>query len=154
MTDAENLARHLELQLHSWRAALGGADDDALDRRPSPDKWSAREHLAHVGRMHEIYADRIAAILGSRAPELPPYRAEDDPKWSRWREMPAPEILERAARLREELASRLRLLSETDLDRIGVHGRLGPLPLSLWLHLFLVHEAHHLYQILKLVRER
>jgi len=60
---------------------------------------------------------------------------------------------ERFAGRRVGLIEAVRSLSEPDLARIGVHAALGPLALSEWLEFFLVHEAHHLYQIFKLVRE-
>jgi hypothetical protein len=103
--------------------------------------------------MHEVYAERIDAILSRNVPTLPPYRAETDPGWPEWEALKAPEIYERARGLRSRMIDQVRPLSDIDLARAGEHGRLGSLPLSLWLEFFLVHEGHHLYQILKLVRE-
>ena len=50
--------------------------------------------------------------------------------------------------------ARLRSLSEEDFQRTGIHPKFGEMNLSLWLEFFLVHEAHHLYVVLQLVRRR
>lgn len=153
LTPGEDLGRRLDVQFSSWPAVLGDLASPRLDRAPAPGKWSAREHLAHVTRMHGVCGARMRVILARESPLLPPYRAEKDPTWRQWREMPAPDLLGTAAGRRAGLIEAVRPLSETELARIGVHARLGPLPLSQWFDFFLVHEAHHLYQIFKLVRE-
>ena len=56
--------------------------------------------------------------------------------------------------MRAKLMARLRSLSEQDFQRTGVHPKFGEMSLSLWLEFFLVHEAHHLYAVLQLVRNR
>ena len=153
MSGGEDLARRLDGQFTSWPSVLGDLDSPLLDRVPAPGKWSAREHLAHVTRMHGVCGARMRVILARESPLLPPYRAEKDPTWGRWRAMRAPDLLGTAAGRRAGLIEAARSLSDGDLARIGVHARLGPLPLSQWFDFFLVHEAHHLYQIFKLARE-
>lgn len=150
---SRGLADRFDVQFSSWAVLIGDLASPALERRPAPEKWNAREHLAHATRMHGVCAARIRVILARRAPLLPAYRAERDPTWPRWRETPAPDLVAIAAGRRAALIEAVRRLSEEDLARIGVHSRLGPLPLSAWLEFFLVHEAHHLYAIFKLVRE-
>jgi hypothetical protein len=152
MATSEDLARRFELQLGSWAAALGDPASPALDRPASPGKWSARENLAHIARMHGVYEDRITRIRSEESPRMPAYRAEEDPEWEQWRALAVPELLERVRRARAELVSDVRGLSEAELARIGVHSRLGPLSLEEWLNFFLLHEGHHLYVILKLLR--
>ena len=152
MGTAEDLAGRLEVQFDSWAEALGDPGSPLLDRPASPGKWSARENLAHVARMHGVYAERIARILAEDSPRLSRYRAEADPEWEEWRRLAVPELLERSRRLRAELVSTVRARSGRELDRPGIHTRLGPLALSLWLEFFLLHEAHHLYVIFKLSR--
>jgi len=149
---AEEIARRLDAQFSSWTTALGDPASPALDRPPAPEKWSGREHLAHVTRMHGVCAARIRVILAREAPLLPAYRAERDPTWRQWRAMPVSALLGIAAGRRSALLAAVRALSDGDLERIGVHGTLGPLALSTWLDFFLLHEAHHLYAIFKLAR--
>jgi hypothetical protein len=54
--------------------------------------------------------------------------------------------------MRAKLMARLLSLSEEDFERTGVHPKFGEMTLSQWLEFFLVHEAHHLYVVLQLVR--
>ena len=153
MSAGEELARRLDGQFASWPGVLGDLASPLLDLPPAPEKWSAREHLAHVTRMHGVCGARMRVILARESPLLPPYRAEKDPTWRQWRSMTVADLLGTAAGRRAGLIEAVRGLSDDDLGRIGVHARLGPLPLAQWFDFFLVHEAHHLYQIFKLVRE-
>src|SRR5258708_38006420 len=92
-------------------------------------------------------------ILTEQAPEFSRYRAEDDPDWPAWTSLPGPQLLVRISSMRAKLMARLRALGEEDSERTGVHPRFGAMSLSLWLEFFLVHEAHHLYAVLQLVRK-
>jgi hypothetical protein len=150
---AGDLAARLDAQFASWTSAVGDPASPRLDRVPEPGKWCAREHLAHATRMHSVAAARTRVILARESPLLPPYRAEKDPTWRQWRGIAAPELLGIAAGRRAAMIERVRELSDAELARVGVHARLGPLTLAEWLEFFLVHEAHHMYQIFKLVRE-
>jgi hypothetical protein len=149
---AGEIAARLDAQFSSWTTTLGDLSAPAMERAPDDGKWSAREHLAHITRMHGVCAARVRVILARDSPLLPPYRAEKDPTWRQWRALPGPELLGTAAGRRASLIETVRALSDPELARIGVHANLGPLALSGWLEFFLVHEAHHLYKIFKLVR--
>jgi len=144
--------QRLASQFGSWASIVGDPVSARLERVPSPGKWNGREHLAHITRMHGVCSARIRVILARESPTLPAYRAEKDPTWAQWRQIPVPELLETAARRRETLVETVQELSDAELDRIGVHTRLGPMPMSEWLEFFLLHESHHLYEIFKLAR--
>lgn len=118
-----------------------------------PGKWSAHEQLAHLARYHQIFLQRIDRILAEQAPVFSRYRAEDDPEWPAWTSLPTPQLLVRISSMRAKLMARLRSLNEEDFERTGVHPTFGAMGLSLWLEFFLVHEAHHLYVVLQLVRK-
>jgi len=146
-------ASRLASQFGSWAPIAGDLSLPKLDRAPAPGKWAARQHLAHISRMHEVYAARIDAILSKDVPSLPAYRAETDPEWPKWDALGAQEVFDRARPLRSRMIDQVRPLSDLDFGRTGEHARLGALPLSIWLEFFLAHEGHHLYEIFKLVRE-
>jgi hypothetical protein len=132
---------------------LKGVSMETLNARPIPGKWSAHEQLAHLARYHQIFLQRIDRILSEQAPEFPRYCAEDDPEWPAWRDLPTPQLLVRISSMRAKLMARLRSLIEGDFERTGVHPKFGAMNLSLWLEFFLVHEGHHLYVVLQLVRK-
>jgi uncharacterized damage-inducible protein DinB len=115
-------------------------------------KWSAHQQLAHLARYHQIFLERIDLILSEPSPTFPCYRAEEDPEWPAWANFSTEQILARLSSLRTKLMARLRSLSEEDFQSTGIHPKFGQMSLALWLEFFLVHEAHHLYAVLQLVR--
>jgi uncharacterized damage-inducible protein DinB len=142
----------LATQLDALDMALEGVAAEQLEWRPPSGKWSARENLAHLGRQHEVFLERLRRILSEEAPALEAYRAERDPEWPRWAGMSAAEALSRLRALRDTLLEEAARLDARALARPGVHSRLGPMSLELWIEFFLTHEAHHLYVILKRAR--
>lgn len=133
---------------------LSGVSVDTLSASVVPGKWSAHEQLAHLARYHQIFLQRIDRILTEQAPKFSRYRAEDDPEWPGWASLPTPQLLVRLSSMRAKVMARLQSLSEQDFKRTGVHSKFGAMSLSLWLEFFLVHEAHHLYVVLQLVRSK
>jgi hypothetical protein len=148
----DTTAVRLRSQLEVLPLLFDGVDPAAAERPPAPGKWSAREQLAHVARHHEVTAERLRRILGEDQPALPRYRAEEDPEWPRWAALPLAEIREELAARRPALVAAVGAIPPADLARRGVHSVLGPLPIPLWLEFFLLHEAHHLYAVLQLLR--
>jgi len=156
MASSSNTSRlqRCETQLQDFLAvALSGVSVDALNTKIAPGKWSAHEQLAHLARYHQIFLQRIDRILSEQAPAFPRYRAEEDPEWPTWSGLPTQQVLARLSSMRIKLMARLRSLTEEDFQRTGVHPKFGAMSLALWLEFFLVHEAHHLYSILQLVRK-
>jgi uncharacterized damage-inducible protein DinB len=151
---ADGTLARLRTQLDSLDAILADRAEAAIARRPASGKWSVHEHLAHLGRYHEVFLDRLERILAEERPQLGRYRAEDDPGAVAWLGLPTVQVIERMRGLRGRLVERVTTLGQGELGRIGVHPAFGEMPLSLWLEFFLVHEGHHLYAILKLARER
>ncbi|SRR5579871_2299571 len=142
-----------ETQLQDFlAAALNGVPAEALSEKPASGKWSAHEQLAHLARYHQIFIQRIERILAEQAPEFSRYRAEEDPEWKTWTSMTTQQVLVRLSSMRIKLMAQLHSLSEEDFARTGIHPKFGEMNLSLWLEFFLVHEAHHLYVVLQLVR--
>jgi len=133
---------------------LKGVSVESLRAKAVPGKWSAHEQLAHLARYHQIFLQRIERILAEQSPEFSRYRAEDDPEWPAWSGLPTQQVLARLSSMRAKLMARLHSLSEEDFERTAVHPRFSAMSLSLWLEFFLVHEAHHLYVVLQLVRSK
>lgn len=156
MTSNTNSSRlqRCETQLQDFLAeVLRGVPLEDLSAKTAPGKWSAHEQLAHLARYHQIFLQRIDRILSEQAPAFPRYRAEEDPEWTTWSGLPTQQVLARLSSMRTKLMARLRSLTEEDFERIGIHPKFGEMNLSLWLEFFLVHEAHHLYGVLQLVRK-
>jgi len=149
----EATATRLKTQLDCLAVILAGVSDDALNRRPQPDKWSARENLAHLARYHEMFMERIERIRKEDCPALTRYSAENDPGWLEWATLPVNEVLAGLRDLRAQMLELVEKLSEAELSRTAVHSRFGEMTLIEWLEFFLRHEAHHLLVVMQRARE-
>ena len=145
-------ATRLAHQLECLPALLEGAAPSALERRTRSGKWSVQENLAHLARHHVVVLERVRKVLAEERSALPRYAAEDDGEWPAWAALPLSEILRRLAALRSELTALVSGLSDAQLARTGVHPTLGEMALPLWIEFFLLHEAHHLYVVMKRAR--
>jgi hypothetical protein len=133
--------------------ALQGVPIDALSMITVPGKWSAHEQFAHLARYHQIFLQRIERMLTEQSPQFPRYNTDDDPDWPAWAGLTTQQLLVRLSSMRTKLMARLRSLNEEDFRRTGIHPKFGEMSLALWLEFFLVHEAHHLYMVLQLVKK-
>jgi RimJ/RimL family protein N-acetyltransferase/uncharacterized damage-inducible protein DinB len=155
--DAETMSTlpslpRLVTQLDALPLLLGDASPEALRRRTASGKWSAHENLAHIARVNELFLGRVQRILAENAPAIPQYRAEEDADWPAWAALSTDEVRQRLTVLRSDLVGVAARLTPAELARPGTHSRFGPMPLTLWIEFFLLHEAHHLYTILKRAR--
>ena len=144
----------LKTQLASVELLFAGASPERIERRPALGKWSARENLAHIGRYHEIFLERLHRILTEQSPKFARYRAEEDLDWQEWASRPIEEVRTQLTALRLNIFDRIASLQPQDYTRVGIHSSFGEMTLTLWLEFFLVHEAHHLYVILQRLREQ
>jgi uncharacterized damage-inducible protein DinB len=144
----------LRTQLDALAIVLGSGSEESLSRRSDSGAWSAADVLAHLGRCHEVFLQRLDRILRDDAPELQRYRAEDDPEWPAWRRLKTEDVLRRLRSLRQQLCAVLDGVKPEQLNRTGRHPDLGSLNVREWVELFLAHEGHHLYAIMKRVRVR
>ena len=150
----ELTAVRLRDQLASLDVFVVNKTAEEWNREPASGKWSARENLAHLGRYHEVFLERLSRILGEDRPQFGRYRAENDEDWPSWSSLPVDLLLARIRQLRVEVLRKVSALSAERLARTGIHPVLGEMDVSLWLEFFLLHEAHHLYAILFRLQER
>ena len=148
----ETTAVRLRTQLDALPLLVAGTGEAALEWRPAPEKWSPREHLAHVARHQQVTLERLRRILAEPEPRFPRYRAEEDPEWPRWSALPLAAVRDQLTAGRAALVAAVAAIPPADLSRRGVHPELGALSILLWLEFYLLHEAHHLLAVLKLAR--
>jgi len=145
-------AARLSTQLQCLPALLDGAAPGALERRTRSGKWSVQENLAHLARHHAVVLERVRRTLAEDRPQLPRYAAEADAEWPAWAALSLGEVRARLTDLRAELVGLVAGLTDAQLARTAVHPTLGEMTLALWLEFFLLHEAHHLYIVMKRAR--
>lgn len=134
----------------SVRAAR--ANQVALEQRPRPGSWTAGEIFAHLGRYHEIFLERLCRIRLEENPRFARYSAEEDEDWPRWKSLSTDEVLKRLEELRGDLMVALTSLKPEEAAGTRVHPVLGKMRVGAWVEFFLLHEGHHLYTLLLLLR--
>jgi hypothetical protein len=144
-------AQHLQTleQTHPSLVRLAdGLPEIALDYRPAPGEWSAREILAHlVDDEMYVMRTRLERIVKEDQPHLAPH---DEQKWYAGRntardgrdELLADFALQRAASL-----GILRMLRESDWARQGFQPEYGHFTAEGWLAHWAAHDQTHLRQI-------
>jgi len=126
--------------------ALAGADDAALDRRPGPGTWSAREIVHHLADSEMTSAIRLRRLIAEENPTIVGYDQEafavrlayDRPiaaslEAFRWARVSTAEILDR--------------LTDEEWARAGTHSETGPYTVERWLEIYAEHAVKHAAQI-------
>jgi len=131
--------------------ALG---DDA-GWHPAPGEWCARAVVGHLIEAEKRgFAGRIRIIL-----------AEDQPKLQAWDQVGVEKQRNDCARLtdsvwmefmglRHDSVTLVRSLRSADLDRAGVHPKVGELTVRWLLHEWVSHDRNHTKQMLSIAQER
>lgn len=145
-----SLLARLSSQPDALNHLLFGLDEDQIRQRPQPDNWSIFENLAHLGRYQEVFLDRMQRINAEATPVFERYVADDDPGFAEWTRLSFQTLAERMRGERAALNAFLSILHEEQLTRVGLHPVYGPMTLEGWTELFLLHEANHLFTILRL----
>jgi uncharacterized damage-inducible protein DinB len=148
-----SLLVRLESQLDSLPFLISLSNLGVMTHRPTPNKWSAHENLAHLARYHEVFLERLERILKEDRPTLPRYRAEEDESWPVWAAKSPTAVLSELQHLRKQLIETVGDLSPEHSRRSAIHPVFGEMSVSHWLEFFLLHEEHHLYVVWKLIHE-
>jgi uncharacterized damage-inducible protein DinB len=145
MLISQGTRQRLATQLDVLRMFLEGPSAAYAEIVPEGGGWSAKENVAHLARHAHVFLERLDRILKEDRPDLGTYQPEKDPEWPAWRALPLDEALRRLRAERARLLAWVDALSEDQAARIGVHPQFGEWTIPRWLEFFLLHEAHHLY---------
>jgi uncharacterized damage-inducible protein DinB len=135
----------LATQLDVLDTFLYGPHAGLAEIPPHDGGWSAKENIAHLARHAHLFLERMDRILVEDRPNLGTYSPEQDPEWPAWRGLPLDEARRRLRAVRARLLAWVDGLSDEQRARVGVHPIFGPWEIQRWLEFFLLHEAHHLY---------
>jgi uncharacterized damage-inducible protein DinB len=145
-TREESLAR-LGRVPDELSAAIAGADDARLSRRPSAHAWSAKEVICHVRDTEEPFLAFFEAMLDTDEPR---YQSGATERWvedRQYRRNDTAEALETFRRRRAESLAFLRHLTAAQWERRGVHPTRGTLTLAEFAALMAAHDDDHLDQL-------
>lgn len=126
---------------------VAGLTDEQVTRPEAPGKWSMRDVVQHLADSELMGGVRLRLVLAQDRPRLTGY---DQDLWAdrlRYREVPLQDALEQFALLRRLNLRLWAALSDSDLERVGVHGERGEESLGLMRRLYAGHDAAHLRQL-------
>jgi uncharacterized damage-inducible protein DinB len=145
-----SLQLRLEQQPDALQFLLQGLSDEQIHQSPAPGKWSIHQNIAHLGRYHQVFIERVHKVLETTAPDFERYSADEDPEFSIWTQKDTQAVLLDFDDTRQQLNDLLQTLSAEQLSRTGNHPVYGSFNIESWVEFFLLHEAHHFFTILKI----
>lgn len=143
----------LEFQHHTIRELTAGFSEARLKERVDPSKWSVFENIVHLASYQPVLLFRIYRMLNEDSPAFTRYTAEEDPQFSIDLRLQLPALFESIDTCRADLVAKLESMSEEELSRTGAHPLFGKMDVVQWTEFFLLHEAHHLYTIFRLLQQ-
>jgi hypothetical protein len=128
--------------------ALVGADDDELDARPAPGKWSAREVVHHLADSELTGATRLRLLVGTDNAQIYGYN-QDEFARRLFYDRPIEASLDAFKTARRATSEILERMTEADWARAaGTHSEHGRYTAERWLEIYAVHAHRHAEQIL------
>lgn len=122
--------------------------------KPENGKWSVFENIAHLGRYNEIFFQRVQEIQHKNNPEIESYKADEEAGFIEWCGKSFDLVRADFYSSRETLMKFFSSLNDNQLKRTGIHSKFGELTTTEWINFFVLHEAHHLFTIFKLLHQK
>ena len=134
-------------EVESAVAAVLALGPGAIDRRPTPGEWSAREVVHHLADSETMSATRIRRLVADDEPVL--IAGYDEPVWAArlHYDRPIEGSLALLRAVREATADLLELMTDADWARMGTHSESGPYSAERWLEIYAAHAHDHAAQI-------
>ena len=127
-------------------AALEGATDAELDRRPAPNKWTSREIVHHLADSEMTSAIRLRRLIAEDNPVIVGYDQEQFARALKY-DRPITASLAAFKAARETTTEILERLTDAEWARTGTHTEAGPFGVLNWLEIYAVHAHGHAEQI-------
>jgi hypothetical protein len=134
-------------------ALLRGVPEEALRRKPAPEKWSILELACHLRDVEEFFAERYGKIANHDRPSLRMINPDELAAKLRYNEDDPALVLKEFQGLRAESVAVLGALASQSWQRVGVHPKRGDVSIAWTAEHQVGHDANHLNQI-RALRER
>ena len=145
-----SITTRLQTQHESIQVIISSINSKQLDWKGEPGKWNIHETIAHLVCYQQMFIERIVQALTEEVPFFSKYDADNDPDFKYWCTDDMEHLMSQLFSDREKLAKLISKLTNEDGKRIAMHKKYGSHNIVLWVEFFLLHEAHHIYQIFKL----
>lgn len=153
MTIYKSLHDRIKNQHETIGELISGFNNTQLTFRPSQNKWSIKDNIAHLATYQTVFTDRINTILKINSPNFERYKTENDPNFETWRKFKLDSLLQKMNSDRHVIFNLITNLTDENLSRIGQHSRFGNLTIIKWTEFFILHEAHHIFTIFQLTND-
>jgi uncharacterized damage-inducible protein DinB len=150
----ENLKALLVHQYKMLNELFNNINKNTFTAKPENGKWSVFENIAHLGRYNEVFLERMEEIQHKNNPAFESYVADNEEGFIERRGKSFDLALADFYSSRETIIKFFESLSDEQLKRVGTHAKFGELTTNEWLHFFLLHEAHHLFTIFKMLHKK
>jgi hypothetical protein len=151
--DTSQVARLLQNTATLVRLRVSALPDDALVWRTGPGKWCIKEIIGHLTESDKRdFVDRIGTMLSESEPVL---KVNDQAEVARLRhdcDKSLQDLLEEFESVRSSSIAFVTRLNVTELDRSGVHPKIGKIRIREVLHDWIYHDLNHLKQIDSIVQ--
>ena len=137
---------NLESIIHQASARLSQASEEMTSRKPSPQKWSAKEILGHLIDSASVNHERFLRVWLADGLILLGYPQDDFVRLEAWQERPWSEIVTLWQALNLHLAHLIERLPEAILQHRFTVGQ-NTVTLEFLTEDYLAHLEHHLRQI-------
>ena len=130
------------------RSLLAGLSDSQLRARPTPERWSILEQVAHLSDVEIVVGFRTRAILG--APDGVAIAAFDQDRWQqalRYNDRELVPTLDAFSAARENNLRLYRSLGENEWNKYGIHSERGQESVRTVVRMNAGHDINHLQQI-------
>ena len=131
--------------------ALDGFPADSIGAHPIAGKWSAREIVHHLGDSESFSAARLRKLLIEDNAVIQGYDQDEYASKLRYNERDMAPALDAFRSARESTVQLLRLMSEDDWQRVGMHTESGRYSTEDWLKIYAAHAHDHAAQIRRLL---
>ena len=148
-----HLSTRLQYQHKSLVDLIDGLSEEQIRRQIITGKWSIFENIVHLQTYQHIFVLRVREMLEKDNPVFGRYTAEADPEFLDNCSKSVREIMHDMITIRKQMAAEMIAFPEPDFNKTGTHPVFGQMTMLQWLNFFLLHEAHHLLTIFKLVAE-
>ena len=145
-----SITTRLQTQHESIQVIISTINSKQLDWRVAPDKWNIHETIAHLVCYQAMFTDRVVQALTEEVPFFPKYDADKDRDFKYWCTDDIQHLILQLFSDREKLVKLIAKITNEDANRIAMHKKYGSHNIVLWVEFFLLHEAHHIYQIFQL----
>jgi hypothetical protein len=127
---------------------------EILRRRPSPGTWSAYENAVHLSQSDVAFRARLDLILSTPEPFIETIENSAEDEAGAMLDVDLDESLERYARERGTLVTRLKELTPEEWHKTAVHEAFDHYSVFIMFRHLHVHEMLHAYRIEQLLLKK